>query len=148
MCNHLFIYKKGITQLAFASDSGGALLADLGRLLLGRRLGLWRCRDLLSGGLLLLLLLGGPDNTNHPSHSATLHRAPRTLRARDLPDGLLALRLADLGPHVPLGHDVCEGGAHDGALELLCTAGALLGLFLLLALLVLAPGKHITGKHN
>jgi hypothetical protein len=56
-----------------------------------------------------------------------------------------------LAPHlgllVPLGHDVLEGGAHHGALELLRPAGPLLGHILLQTLLVL-PGEIWSSHMN
>ena len=54
-----------------------------------------------------------------------------------LPDGLLPLRLPDLGLLVSLGQDVGERGAHHGALELLRLLRALLSSLLLDALAVL-----------
>lgn len=60
-------------------------------------------------------------------------------------DGLLALGLADLGLHVTLGHDLCEGGSDDGTLELLGATRALLDGLLLDSLLVLAPVQHGPG---
>ena len=50
-----------------------------------------------------------------------------------------------LGFLVPLGHDVLEGGAHHGALELLGAASPLLGHVLLQPLLVLPPVQHGPG---
>ena len=58
-----------------------------------------------------------------------------------LPDGLLPLRLPDLGLLVPLGQNVGERGAHHGALELLRLLRALLSSLLLDALAVLPEVK-------
>lgn len=52
-------------------------------------------------------------------------------RGFTLPDGLLPLGLADLGFLVPLRHNLSQGGASNGPLELHCTAGALLRDFFL-----------------
>lgn len=48
-----------------------------------------------------------------------------------LPDGLLPLGFADLGFLVSLRHNLSQGGASDGPLELHCAAGALLSHFFL-----------------
>ena len=58
-----------------------------------------------------------------------------------LPDGLLPLRLPDLGLLVALGQNVGERGAHHGALELLRLLRALLSSLLLDALAVLPEVK-------
>ena len=60
----------------------------------------------------------------------------------DSPDGLFPLCLPDLWLLVPLSHDVIEGGAGDGPLELCGAACALLSDLLLLALLVLAAVQY------
>jgi hypothetical protein len=61
-----------------------------------------------------------------------------------LPDCLFSLCFPDLGLHVPLGHDVRQGRTNDSPLELLGAAGSLLGLFFLLALLVLTSATNNT----
>ena len=58
---------------------------------------------------------------------------------------LLPLGLPDLGLLVPLGHDVLEGGADHGTLELLGPLVPLLGDILLSALLVLPSVQHSPG---
>lgn len=60
-------------------------------------------------------------------------------------DGLLSLCLSHLGLHVTLGHDLGEGGADDGTLELLRAASALLHGLLLDSLLVLPAVQHGPG---
>ena len=59
--------------------------------------------------------------------------------------GLLPLGLPDLGLLVPLGHDVLEGGANHGTLELLGPLVPFLGDILLSALLVLPSVQHSPG---
>merc|ERR1712038_1903092 len=106
--------------LSPASDPGGGLLHVLHGLvpaLLGFLVRL--SGSLLSSGLLLGVLSG--------------------------PHGLLPLGLPDLGLLVPLGHDVLEGGADHGSLELLGPLVPLLGDILLGTLLVLPSVQHSPG---
>merc|ERR1712020_740126 len=81
-------------RLSLSSDAGSGLLHILDCLVLCLLGFLVSGGGGLLGGSLLLLILGGS------------HR-------------LLPLGLPDLGLLVPLGHDVLEGGTHNGSLELL-----------------------------
>merc|ERR1719510_2916247 len=112
-------------DLTLAADAGCGLLHVLGGLLrLGR------------------LLLGGRGRRRRGLLTRALRRLLRLLRR---PDGLLPLRLPDLGLLVALGQDVGERGAHHGALELLRLLSALLRGFLLDALAVLPAVEDCPG---
>lgn len=130
--------------LSLSSNARGSLLGNLHGLLLGLglRLGGGRLVDLLGGLGGTLGLLGDPGNRNTwISNTDDL----TILSMHHLLDGLIPLGLSDLGLHVTLGHDLCEGGSDDGTLELLRAAGALLHGLLLDSLLVLAPVQHGPG---
>lgn len=58
-------------------------------------------------------------------------------------DRLFPLSFANLWLHVTFSQDICEGGAHNGTLELLRTPCPLLRLLLLLTLLVFTPERQI-----
>ena len=106
--------------LSLSSNPGSGLLDILDGLLLGLLCLLVSCGSLLGSGL-LLGVLGGPH-------------------------GLLSLSLPDLGLLVPLGHDVLEGCANNGSLELLGPLVPSLGDILLGPLLVLPAVEDSPGS--
>merc|ERR1712173_311347 len=106
--------------LSLSSNPGGGLLDILDSSLLSLLCLLVSRRGLLRSGLLLGVL-----GSSH---------------------GLLPLSLPDLGLLVPLGHDVLEGCANHGSLELLGPLVPSLGDILLGPLLVLPAVKDSPGS--